>query len=58
MVKHELSNPNPPPLRMREDEGDVGLRVRDVRNHEGKGYNDSTVYNNATEIGILKTFRN
>jgi len=56
MVKHELGDPNPPPLRVRKDEWDVGLRVRDVRDHEGKGHNDATVYNDATEVRILKAF--
>ena len=56
MVQHKLCNPNPPPLRMREDERDIGLRVRDVGDHEGKGYNDATVDNDATEVGILQAF--
>ena len=58
MVKHKLSDPNPPPLRVRENEGDVGLRVRDVGDHEGEGNNDATVDNDTTEVGILKAFGN
>ena len=56
MVEHELCYSYSPPLRVSEDEGDVGLAVRNVRNHEGEGHDDATVDNDATEVGILQAF--
>ena len=57
VIEHKLCYADPPPLRMCEDKADVGLRVTDVRDHEGKSDDDSTIDDNAAEVGILQTFR-
>ena len=57
VIEHELCYADPPPLWMGEDEADVGLRVTDVGDHEGESDDDSTINDNAAEVGVLQTFR-
>lgn len=55
MVDHEGSNPSSPPLRMDQQEGDVGLVVLHIRYHEPKTNHDLLVEGDHAEVRVLQT---
>lgn len=55
MVDHEGADAGPPPLRMHQQEGDVGLVVLDVRHHETEANHHLLVEDDHAEVWVLQT---
>lgn len=55
VVDHEGANAGSPPVGVHQQEGDVGLVVLHVRDHEAKANDHLLVENHHAEVGILQT---
>lgn len=54
MVDHEGADASSPPLGMDQQEGDVGLVVLHVRNHEAKAHHHLLIEDHHAEVGVLQ----
>ena len=57
VVQHELGDARPPPLRVREQERDVGLQLVLVGHQEREAHDDLAVHGDHSEVGILEALR-
>lgn len=54
MVNHEGGNPGSPPLRMHQQEGDVGFIIFDIRHHEAKADHHFLIEHHNAKVRVLQ----
>lgn len=54
MINHKGCDPSSPPLRMNQQEGDVGFVIFDIRHHEAKSDHHFLIKHHDAEIWVLQ----
>lgn len=54
MINHKGCDPSSPPLRMNQQEGDVGFVIFDIRHHEAKSDHHFLIKHHDAEIRVLQ----
>lgn len=57
MVDHEGGDPSSPPLRMHQQERDIGLVIFDIWDHEAKADHHFLIEHHNAEVWVLQTLR-